>query len=149
MKPPDPPIILSRCLLAGLFTGLIIALIVVIFNVVYRNATDLIAYAIVMPVSIFLAFPLINLIAGGIYFLFIGHLRKGRLLYTAITLLVTAIIAFVTELTGPQTNPDAIKFRGLLFGLELIEGLMAAFLIPFFAGHPKLYLTDKDIRGEE
>jgi hypothetical protein len=34
-------------------------------------------------------------------------------------------------------------------GLEIIEGVLGAFLIPFFVNHPTMYLTDKDIRGEE
>jgi hypothetical protein len=139
----------SRCLLAGLLTGIVTALVVVVFNVVYRNVQDLIAYDIVMPVSIFLAFPLINLIAGGAFFLFVTHLRNGIAIYKTTVLSVMIVLALFTVFTGKTENSTEEKFRGLLLGLELIEGLLAAFLIPFFANHPKLFLTDKDIKGEE
>jgi len=50
---------------------------------------------------------------------------------------------------GHSADRDAEKFRGLLLGLEIIGGFMAAFVIPFFANHPRLFLTEKDIRGED
>jgi hypothetical protein len=149
MRPSEQPMIPSRCLLAGLLTGIVTALVVVVFNVVYRNVQDLIAYDIVMPVSIFLAFPLINLIAGGAFFLFVTHLRNGIAIYKTTVLSVMIVLALFTVFTGKTENSTEEKFRGLLLGLELIEGLLAAFLIPFFANHPKLFLTDKDIKGEE
>lgn len=149
MQPVTRPLTLGRCLLAGLLTGLIAALIVVIYNVVYRGAADLIAYAVVMPVSIFAAFPLMNLVAGGIYYLFTGHWRNGRSTYLSTVLVVTAAIVVLTLFGSHPTDRDAEKFKGLLVGLEVIEGLLAAFLLPFFANHPRLFMTDKDIRGEE
>lgn len=140
---------LGRCILAGLFTGIVASLVVITYNVIYRGAVDLISYDIVMPVSIFFFFPSINLVAGGIYFLFGDHIKRGREIYIIVVLLITALIAFFTAINGRHTDPTLEKFRGLLLGLEVIEGCMAAFLIPFFANHPKLFLTDKDIRGEE
>lgn len=139
----------GKYILAGLFTGIIASIVILAFNWIYRSEVDLIAYAFVMPLSIFFFFPCINLVAGGIYFLFIDHWRRGRALYMALVLLITAILILFTYLDVRPDNPDAGKLRGLLLGLEVIEGLMAAFLIPFFGDHPKLFLTDKDIRGEE
>jgi hypothetical protein len=140
---------LGRGILAGLFTGIIASLIVIAYNVIYRGAVDLLSYDVVMPVSIFFFFPCINLVAGGIYFLFLDHIRKGREVYIIVVLIVTALIAFFTAFNGRHNDPALEKFRGLLLGLEVIEGCMAAFLIPFFANHPRIFLTDKDIRGEE
>ena len=141
--------ILGRGILAGLFTGLITAVIVMVFNVIYRGKVELYSYHIVMPFAIFSFFPLFNLTAGGVYFLFVRHLRRGHLLFSLTTLLVMVLVVLVTAFTGEKTNHEFQEFRGLLVGLELIEGLMAAFLIPFFANHPTLFLTDKDIKGEE
>lgn len=148
MKSTDEPINLGRCLLGGLFTGIITALIVLVFNVVYRKAVNLSAYEIVMPVSIFMAFPLFNLVAGGVYFLFIGHLKRGSQLFTVVVLMVMALTAAVTAFSGQRSDRTEEEFRGLVLGMELIEGILAAFLIPFFVRHPTLYLTEKDIRGE-
>jgi len=149
MKTSDSPITLGRCLLAGLLTGIIAAVIVSIFNVVYRRETDLIAYAVVMHLSIFMAFPLFHLISGGFYFLFIEHLRKGTLIFIIVMLLGTVISALITTYAGNRSDPTVEAFRGLLVGLEIIGGLLAAFLIPYLVRHPTLFLTPQDIKGEE
>lgn len=150
MKVPATSATFGRCLLAGLFTGIVASLVIVVFNVVYRGAVDLIAYAVVMPLSIFFAFPFFNLVAGGIYYLFVAHVRRGQAWYSITILVTTVIIALATSLDGGHSSDrDVEKFRGLLLGLEIIEGFMAAFVIPFLANHPRLYLTDKDMRGED
>jgi hypothetical protein len=149
MKTPDAPITLGRCLLAGLLTGIITAVLVSIFNVIYRRETELIAYAVVMHLSIFMAFPFIHLVAGGFYFLFQSHLKRGPLLFTLTTLLVTATGILITAYAGNKGDPTVEAFRGLLIGLEIFGGLFAAFLIPYLVGHPRLFLTAEDIKGEE
>jgi len=148
MKLSDEPINLGRGLLAGLFAGMIISVVILIFNVIYRGSVHLYIYNVVMPVSIFMVFPLFNLVAGGVYYLFVGHLRKGCLLFILIVVLVMVLAALATYFIDRSTDHNYEEFRGLLVGLELIEGIMAAILIPFFASHPTLFLTDKDIRGE-
>ncbi|HEY4209810.1 MAG TPA: hypothetical protein VGM31_23455 [Puia sp.] len=149
MKPSDEPMTLGRGLLAGLFTGIIISVVILVFNVIYRGAAHLYTYAVVMPVSIFMVFPLINLVAGGIYFLFVGHLKKGRQLFSLINFLVMILAALATAYIGRSATETSEEFRYLLVGCELIQGVLASILIPFFASHPRLFLTEKDIRGEE
>jgi hypothetical protein len=147
MRTAYEPINFDRCLLGGLFTGLVAAVVAIVFNVIYRGATNLIAFAVVMPISIFTAFPFFNLVIGGVYFLFVHNLRKGAPLFTVVFLLATAVSIVLTRFTGSRADHLVDEFRGLVVGLEIIEGLLGAFLIPFFVNHPTLYLTDKDIRG--
>jgi hypothetical protein len=149
MKSMDEPPALGRCLLGGLFAGIITALIVVVFNVVYRRAVDLSAYEIVMPVSIFMIFPLFNLVAGGVYFLFLGHIKRGPQLFAIVVLSIMALSIVITALSGRRADHTVEEFRGLLLGMELIEGIVAAFLIPFFVRHPGLYLTPGEISDKE
>jgi hypothetical protein len=149
MKLSDEPINLGRGLLAGLFAGMIISVVILVFNVIYRGIVELYFYNSVMPLSIFMIFPLFNLVAGGVYYLFVSHLRKGHQLFILIVLLVTVLAALATYFIDRSTDHKLQEFRGLLVGLELIEGILCAILIPFFANHPTLFLTDKDIRGEE
>jgi hypothetical protein len=149
MKTPDSPVTLGRCLLAGLLTGIIAAVIVSIFNIIYRRETELIAYAVVMHLSIFMAFPFFHLVSGGFYFLFVDHLKKGTLVFVIIMLLGTLISALITGYAGNRTDPTVEAFRGLLMGLEIIGGLLGALLIPYLVRHPGLFLTPEDIRGEE
>jgi hypothetical protein len=149
MKTIYPPMTLGRGILAGLFVGIIASVLIIAYNVIYRGAEDFLSYAVVMPVSIFFFFPIFSLAVGGIYFLFLEHMKKGREFYIIVVLAVTALIALFTAFAGRHSDPALEKFRGLLLGLEVIEGCLAAFFIPFFANHPNWFLTDKDIRGEE
>lgn len=149
MKQADQPLLIGRCLLAGLLTGLITAVLVLIFNIIYRGATNLESYDIIMPFTIFTAFPLFGLVSGGAYFLFANNLRRGNALFSIIWVLVMLILVIISAMTGDSVPPGLKGFRGLFVGIELITGLLAAFGIPFLAHHPSLYLTQEDIRGEE
>lgn len=149
MKASDMPMTLGRGLMAGLCTGLITALVVLAFDVIYRGAEDFTGFNVVMPISIFTAFPFLNLVIGGIYTLFAGHMRRGQFLFTVTVLVVMGLTALITAISGSRDSTIDEKIKGMVIGLEIIEGVMAAFLIPFFANHPKLFLTDNDIRGKE
>jgi hypothetical protein len=149
MERTDAPITLGRGLLAGLLTGLITAVIIVIFNILYRRSADFYAFEVVMPVTIFMVFPLFDLLAGGVYFLFVDHLHKGNLLFRTIFILLTLTGAGVTALTGQGETPALGGFRGLVLGIELICGGLTAVLLPYLAQHPRIYLTSSDIKGEE
>src|SRR5262249_33439639 len=141
MKPPDAPITLGRCLLAGLLTGIISAVIIILFNVIYRREMHFIAYAIVMPISVFMAFPFFHLVAGGFFFLFIAHLKRRSITFTILILVLTVLAVFVTAYAGDTSDPTVETFRGLLVGLEIIGGLLTAFLTPYLVRHPTLFLT--------
>lgn len=143
------PITLGRCLLAGLMTGIVSALLVIIFNVIYRREEQFIAYAVVMPISVFMAVPFFHLVAGGFYYLFIDHLKKGSLVFTLVSFVLTLVVIFVTEDLGSKSDSTVQTFRGLLVGIEIIGGLLTAVLIPWLVRHPTLFLTPEDIKGEE
>lgn len=149
MKTINAPITFGRCLLAGLFAGIIASVVGIVFNVIYRGAVNLTSYEVVMPISVFTVFPLVCLIAGGFYFLFIGHIRRAPKLFGGIILLIMVAGALLTMLTWRPSLPGQKELRDLLTGMELIWGVSSAFLIPYFVNHPRLYLTDEDIRGEE
>ncbi|HEV2480572.1 MAG TPA: hypothetical protein VGS79_12940 [Puia sp.] len=149
MRTVYAPINFDRCLLGGLFTGLIASLVAIVFNVIYRGSTNLIAFAVVMPISIFTAFPFFNLVVGGVYFLFVHNLKKGARLFIVVFLLATVLSIVLTRYTGSRADHLVVEFKGLVIGLEVIEGVLGALLIPFLVNHPTLYLTDKDIRGEQ
>ena len=149
MKTVNAPITFGRCLLAGLATGIIASLVGILFNYIYRGAVDLTSYEVVMPISVFTVFPLVCLTAGGFYFLLIGHIRRAPKLFGGIVLLIMVVGALLTMLTWRPNDPGQKELRDLLTGMELIWGLFSAFLIPYLVNHPRLYLTDEDIRGEE
>lgn len=149
MNTSGVPVTLGRCLLAGLMTGIVSSILVIIFNVIYRRETEFIAYAVVMPISVFMAVPFLHLVTGGFYYLFIDHLKRGSLVYTVVSLVLTVALIFVTEDAGSKSDSTVQTFRGLLVGIEIIGGVLNAFLTPWLVRHPTLFLTPEDIKGEE
>ena len=89
---------LSRCLLAGLVCGLITAFLNVTYAYFYRRATDFIGYKVIEPLLIFIAFPLLFIIAGLIFFEMVENIKKGRLLFTMLFLLLM-LIAIIFDLS--------------------------------------------------
>lgn len=149
MKTVNAPITFARCLLAGLFTGIIAAVVAIVFNVIYRGAVNLTAFEVVMPISVFTAFPFFCVAAGGCYFLFAGHMHRAPQIFGLIILLIMIAGVLLTMLTWRPSDTGEIELRDLVTAMELIWGLLSAFLIPYFVNHPRIYLTDNDIRGEE
>lgn len=149
MKTVNAPITFGRCLLAGLFTGIIASVVAIVFNVIYRAHVNLTSFELAMPVSVFMVFPFLCLTAGGFYYLFIGHIRRAPILFGSVIFVIMIVGAALTMFTWHTTDPGEGDLRGLLTAMELIWGLMVAFLVPFFVNHPSIYLTDSDIRGEE
>jgi hypothetical protein len=142
MLNPNEQLPLGKSLLAGLLTGIITAVVILVFNVMYRKGNEFYTYDIVMPFSIFLFCPLFELLAGGVYYLIATHLRKGRMVFTTIFIVLTLVGALATAFTNNSHEEFTLAgFRGLFTGIELILGLLGAFLIPYFVRHPKLYMS--------
>jgi len=149
MKPSAEPANLDRCVLGGLFTGIVAAIVAMTFNVIYRGKTGLYDYGVITPVSIFMVYPFLNLAAGGLYILFIRHLRRPGLVFAGLMLLIMLALAFFTAYDGATGTQGKHQFRGLVVGFEIIQGILGATLTPFFVNHPTLYLTAEDMREEE
>jgi drug/metabolite transporter (DMT)-like permease len=81
----------SRSLLAGIVCGILAAILNMVYTVFYRKATDFTAYKVVEPLLIFIAFPLLFVIAGFIFFEMVENIRKGRLYFTILSLVMMAI----------------------------------------------------------
>ena len=81
----------SRSLLAGIVCGILAAILNIAYTVFYRKATDFTAYKVVEPLLIFIAFPLLFVIAGFIFFEMVENIRKGRLYFTILSLVMMAI----------------------------------------------------------
>jgi len=139
----------SKCALAGIFTGLVAALAVVIFNIIYRNNTGLLAFAVIVPVSSFLMLPLINLLIGLIYFILARYCKNGRAFYRIIVILTMSGTAYSTASGVHRTGQPEEMLTGMVFGIEIIEGSLAALLLPYLADHPKTFLPNTDSSGRK
>ncbi|AXY73513.1 hypothetical protein D3H65_05765 [Paraflavitalea soli] len=124
----------TRSVMAGLFTGIVAAVVCMVFNNIYRTVTYFELSAIINVASIIFAIPLILLVAGFGYY-GLSKYKRGTIVYWAIAILITGICLFLDS--SIQRTSDAhlnVEFRQLLSGIIIISGL-ASFCIPYLATH--------------
>jgi hypothetical protein len=133
----------SRALLAGLICGIIAAVLVLIYASQYRKLTDFTGMAYIEPLLIFIAFPLFMVFAGFVFIGMVEVFKNGELLFIISVLLLTAgaIIFDSVYNRGPLMSGR----EGLVFGMVLITGLIAALLLPFLGTHPKLFMEEEEL----
>jgi len=129
----------SRSLLAGIVCGILAAILNLVYTVYYRKVTDFTGYKVVEPLLIFIAFPLLFVIAGFIFFEMVENIRKGRLYFTVLSLVMMAI-ALIFGLRQLERG-----IGDLLFGIILITGLIVSLLLPFLATHPKIFMDKEEL----
>ncbi len=131
--------LLSRCLLSGLLAGFAAVIINFVYNYIYREATDYTLSEVVNVVSIIFSSILVNLVAGILLFLFL-KMKNGSVIYVVFFLILILLGIYAASQTQRSNVPaNQHEFRILLGGIIIIDGLCAAFLIPYFVNHQKLY----------
>jgi hypothetical protein len=141
MEPSLKISMFSKSLLAGLLSGIVAAAANLVYSIVYRESTGFATAEIIMPLSIFIGFPILLAMAGGAYYLLQGHLHAGNrwFIFLCIALMASLVLATILD---TKRNGGALfsGLRGLCLGMEIITCLLAAFLIPYLARHPKIYV---------
>lgn len=132
---------LSKSILAGLLSGVIVALINLAYVIVYRESTGFSGDNIlIMPLTIFIGFPILLLLGGMCYFLMQKHLPNGKMWFSILSIIcMAALLVFVMHDTRLHHGSFLSGSRGLFMGLIIITFGLAAFLIPYFARHSKIY----------
>jgi hypothetical protein len=130
----------SKSLLAGLLTGILAAFLNLVYMIIYRESANFATDLIVMPLSIFIGFPILMVLAGAAYFLLQKHLHLGVAWFTGICMigLITLLIVIFRD-TIMNHGALLSGARGLFLGMLIISFLLAAFLIPYLARHSKIY----------
>lgn len=140
MKPYPDGTSFSKSLLAGLLTGIIAAFLNLAYMIAYRESTDFAADLIVMPLTIFIGFPVFLSMAGASYFLLQKHLNSGTFLFVIICFIGMIALIIVTILDTRLNHGVLLSgARGLFLGMVVITTLLAVFLIPYLARHSKIY----------
>lgn len=134
----------SRGILGGLFVGIIAAVVNLLYDYLYRYFTHYQVSEFVNINSI-IFFTIPTLVAAGIvYAILREYVKKGLLVYTILSVILTAVVAFIP--LGPNMLPNGeampASARGLTMGIEIITGLMGAFALPYFAEHQKIWSDD-------
>ena len=131
--------LLSRCILSGLLAGMVAVLVNFAYNYIYREASGYSLSEVVNVVSMIFSSILVTLVAGVLLYLS-SKMKNGRMMYVVLMLVLTAAgiyAALQTERSNVPANQQ--EFRILFAGIIIIDGLCAAFLVPYFANHEKIY----------
>jgi hypothetical protein len=133
---------LSKSILAGLLTGVIAAMINLIYVIIFRESSRFSGdEIIVMPLTIFVGLPILLVLVGCAYYLFQKHLISGTLWFVVLCLVgMLVLIAVTIRDTWMNTGTLLSGARGLFLGLVVITFLLAAFLLPYLARHSKIFL---------
>lgn len=131
----------TRGILGGLFVGIAGAVINLAFDLVYRSITGY-EFAMYVNINSIIFFTIPTLVVGGIaYSLLLEFVKKGAMVYTALCIILTIIVAFIP--LGPNMLPSGqampASARGLTLGIEIITGALGAFALPYFAEHPGIW----------
>jgi hypothetical protein len=146
MEAPKANISFARSLMAGFFTGIITAIINLIFVYLYRSATKVNAYEFaISPLFIIVGSPILLTLSGILFFGLSWYLPRGITWYTTFFILLT-LFAIIADIFSSAIRPILGGAKGLLFGIEVITGTLAAFLLPYLAGHPKIFMTREEIQ---
>jgi hypothetical protein len=140
METPIKISLFSKSLLAGLLSGVVAAAVNLVYSIIYRESTGFATAEIIMPLSIFIGFPILLAMFGGAYYLLQRHLHAGTRWFIFLCIALMAALVLTTILDTKQNGGALFSgLRGLCLGMEIITCLLAAILIPYFARHPKIY----------
>ena len=146
MKIPIATTSFTRSVIAGLFTGILTATANFLFVLFYRSGTGVNAYEfIISPFFIFITFPILSVLTGFVYFAMNHYLPKGAMWYSIFFVLLT-LLAILYDFLSPGNESLLAGSKGLLFGIATITGLMIAFLLPYLARHPKIFMMQEGIQ---
>ena len=131
-------------LFSGLFSGFLLTLVNLTYDFIYRGITQY-SYSQVINVSsiIFLSMLLLTA-AGFIYFFFVKYIKRGDVIYSALFIIATILLA-VSLSSQHYAQPYAGGFKWLCIGVIIITGFFASFAVPYFAKHPDIFLTSKEV----
>lgn len=118
---------LSRSIMSGVFSGLIAVVSCMLFEFIYRSVTGYSGSAIVNVNSIVFILMILFIVGGLIYDVFHHYLKHPNLYFILVAVLGTAITLLIS-LRIHESGVNGIE--GLVIGITLISGLLAAFLIP-------------------
>jgi len=121
-----------KAMMTGLFIGIIDTVILLAYNIGYRNETGYIPSEIVNVSSLIFAVNILLTVIGILYYLFIRYIRGADIIYEILILAGTAwltIKAFSAVRFGDAHLDKG--WHGLAGGIVLVLGLSSA-CMPFF-----------------
>ena len=133
----------SRALLAGVICGILSAVLVSIYTYEFRKITDFKGLGFLEPNIIFVAFPLLMVIAGFIFLGMVEVFKNGEFLFILVALLL--MIGGIVFVLVSREGAVMAGATGLLLGVIGIAGLIMSFLLPFLGTHPKIFMEKEEL----
>ncbi|MDQ2751720.1 MAG: hypothetical protein M3R72_01705 [Bacteroidota bacterium] len=131
--------LLSKCALSGVMAGFAAVLFNVIYNFIYRSVSGYALSEVFNITSLIFSSILFTLVASIILF-FLLRIKSGQIIYVILFLLLTvAGIYAASQTQRSDVAVDQHEFRILFTGIVIIDGLCAAFVVPYLVNHDKLY----------
>jgi hypothetical protein len=126
-----------NAMMTGLFVGIMDTVIILTYNVFYRNYTGYFPSEVINVSSIIFMVNLLLLLIGLLFYIFHKNLKGGDGIFLVFILVITALLAW--KLFGSHRFPDARinqGYHGLLGGIIIIMGISAA-CIPLLFNNKK------------
>ncbi len=116
--------VFSKVALAGLFIGVIDSVLLLAFNIFYRDYTGYAPSELINVSSIIFSVNLILLETGMVCFLFVKAFGKKDLFFILPFLLLTIYLSYQTEHLHRFSDATInAQFKGLLLGVVLVTGI--------------------------
>ena len=125
------PVTITKTLLTALFAGMIATVLCMIYNIVYRDETRFPLSDLINVSSLIFVVNIFFLLIGVVYYGLVKAMRKGELVFIALFVLLTVVLAwralYVHRSDDPVLNQE---FHNLLLGVVVIMGVFASLGIP-------------------
>jgi hypothetical protein len=128
----------ARSILGGAFTGVVITIANLIYNIGYREFAGFSRALLVNVSSIIFATMTLLVVLGYVYYLLVEYFSAGRIWFRLLVSAMTAFVLVYTVLTNRDSGSGG--FEGLYLGLELSTGLLCVLLLPYFARHDEILI---------
>lgn len=127
----------SKALLTSVFVGIIMSVVCLIYNSIYRDETGLMPTDIINVASIIFGVNIVFLVIGLVYYV-LTQIKKGEFLFIFLFLALTVFLSWKAEGVERSVNHVVtLQFRGLLLGIIIIAGIGATIIVPFLSHNKK------------
>ncbi|MBS1752892.1 MAG: hypothetical protein KF741_11115 [Ferruginibacter sp.] len=126
----------SKSLLAGLFAGITATVLCLLYNAIIRYSIGFHLSEMINVSTIIFAMLILATLAGIVYYFFRHYIKKGGLIFQALSVLITVLLVIGTQSVQRSSIPSlTIEFRELLTGIIIITALCVVFIIPYLYKH--------------
>jgi hypothetical protein len=123
---------LLKSIMTSLFVGIVATIICLFFNAIYRSQSDYPLADIINVSSLIFVVNLLFLVIGFVHYFLTKFIRAGELVYIILFAALTLYCLWGTAHVHRSDNAAFnSQFKGLLGGVILIMGILAAGIIPF------------------